>query len=750
MERRNKAHQIRSRKKEESMNRKRGLGGHNCPPYLVAIIPMCGVDASAQDVLETLKNCDPQMTAMTSPSGCLHLSVPRFKQRFAFIVPQTGNIHATMDAVKVANTLMFLYSAEEGMDEEGELLLTVLLAHGLPSTVHVIQGLSKVPAKKRNDARQMVQKFVDFRFPKERAMPLDTDQDAILVLRQIGNQKQRRVTLQERRPHLLAEEVAFEPDPDNDSSGTLKVSGYVRGRQLNANSLVHLPGYGDYQMLRIDSAKDPYPLFTPRSDQMKEEEEVRVLQESNPLLRETLVSVNEVDPMDGEQTWPTEEELMEADAEAASRKILKRVPKGTSPYQAAWIVDQEDNAAKGDSDANDDEEEEDEDDDGSHCTDIADTFNPRLEAVEEEVSDAEDGSDVDQYETVTTTDDVDDYDKKLDLEEETEDLAKFNEARLYNMFPDEVDTPIDVPARVHFQKYRGLKSFRTSPWDPKENLPADYAKIFQFQNFNRSKKRVLSEDGDGVLVGWYITVHIKDFPAKFYESRDPKAPLVLYGLLPHEQKMSVLNLVIRRTAGSSEPIKSKERLIYHVGYRRYAASAIFSEHTNGSKHKFVKFMNVEGATVATMYAPIIFPPAAVVVFKEQADGNHRLVATGYVLSVNPDRIITKRCVLSGHPFKINKRSAIIRFMFFNKEDIEWFKPVELWTKCGRRGHIREAVGTHGHMKCVFDAQLSSQDTVLMNLYKRAFPKWSFEPEIADPKSFFKGETGSLAPNMEYD
>lgn len=81
-------------------------------------------------------------------------------------------------------------------------------------------------------------------------------------------------------------------------------------------------------------------------------------------------------------------------------------------------------------------------------------------------------------------------------------MLKLAEARMDQMFPDEVDTPLDTPARVHFQKYRGLQSFRTSPWDVKENLPSDYARLFQFQNFDKTKKRVLKEqeDASGALV----------------------------------------------------------------------------------------------------------------------------------------------------------------------------------------------------------------------------------------------------------
>ena len=55
-------------------------------------------------------------------------------------------------------------------------------------------------------------------------------------------------------------------------------------------------------------------------------------------------------------------------------------------------------------------------------------------------------------------------------------------------------------------------------------------------------------------------------------------------------------------------------------------------------------------------------------------------------------------ILSGAPFRINKKTCTVRFMFHNQEDIAWFKPVELRTKYGRRGHITEHLGTHGHYK----------------------------------------------------
>ena len=56
-------------------------------------------------------------------------------------------------------------------------------------------------------------------------------------------------------------------------------------------------------------------------------------------------------------------------------------------------------------------------------------------------------------------------------------------------FPDELDTPADISARLRFARYRALQSFRSSPWHPKENLPIDYARIFQFENFGSAQRR---------------------------------------------------------------------------------------------------------------------------------------------------------------------------------------------------------------------------------------------------------------------
>lgn len=147
-------------------------------------------------------------------------------------------------------------------------------------------------------------------------------------------------------------------------------------------------------------------------------------------------------------------------------------------------------------------------------------------------------------------------------------------------------------------------------------------------------------------------------------------------------------------------------------------------------HKFERYLRHGVTSVATMYLPICFGRNLPAVFRK-LDGT--LVAMGSLLSVDPTRIIAKRYILTGHPYKVHTKTATIRYMFFSSEDVHYFKPIQLHTKKGRIGYIKESLGMHGYFKAGFDGPIDQMDTICLSLYKRCFPKWAQEVTIEDKK-----------------
>ncbi|XP_072758198.1 pre-rRNA-processing protein TSR1 homolog [Anoplolepis gracilipes] len=736
--RRNQLLQLRKRKRDEVLAQMRNLGFLSAP-ILICIIPLQS-DVDIQNVMSVITSIDETANIATSPCGITHIGVPKMKQRFSIIVPPIGNVVATLDAAKAANTILFITSVgcqtsgdteREIIDDWGMKIIVSCLAQGLPTTIFAVHNIQRLHIKKRQEYKQSVQRAISKWLPDEKVLELDTINDCLNMLRRVGSQKQRNVFYKNIRPYLLAEEISFECNEDSLEFGTLSITGYVRGKTpLSVNNLVHIPGFGDFQMSCIKAPDDPYEIIytnrkkRPFDDEMKAEGKNRtvILYTADPEKQETLESENIPDPMDAEQTWPTKEELAEAAANR-KKKIVKVVPKGTSEYQATWIPDEDGESLDGYS-----EESE---------------GNMSVEEARSEADSNEDLEDDEEYETITISEAAVDevhYDRDIDMIEEKQAMEKFKEAKLDAQFPDEVDTPQDTLAKIRFQKYRGLESFRTSPWDPKENLPIDYSRIIEFADYDRRRKRIYKECEDvedAIRPGKYVTLDIIRVSKEIFKTFATLAnqPLIVIGLLPYEHKMSLLNVVLKHSNNYPLPIKSKERLVFQCGFRRFTTCPIFSQHTNGKKHKYERYFQPDSIVVASMYAPVTFSPCPVLCYVENKSGELELIATGNVLSCNPNRIVLKRVVLSGHPYKVNKRSIVVRFMFFNREDIEWFKPIQLRTKYGRRGHIKESLGTHGHMKCIFNGQLKSQDTILMNLYKRVFPKWNYEPLLLTQSSY---------------
>ncbi|CAG8623092.1 14866_t:CDS:10 [Funneliformis caledonium] len=678
VDRRNAAKLEQQKKREEVLKTNRFFEGRHGTPKIVAVIPLCPDVDSYNAIKSIYSSIDLQEPSIFK--GIAHMNAERFKHTIQFILLERNFIDI-LDACKIADYVLFVVSAEVEVDPFGESCLKAIQSQGLPTVITTTMHMEKISQKKRNDVKKSLLSYMKHFFPdEEKIHSADQIQDALNVLRTICTQRPKQILWRDIRPYMLTEELIYEPN--NDNFGTLKVTGYSRGVPFSANRLVHLQNFGDFQLEQITVSRKI-------ADDKDSEENFQILHMADPKLQDSLISENEPTFMENEQTWPTEEEMagMEVHSESMRPDDMPDALPGTTPKK---IMKQVGNESEGE-----------------------------YEEIE--------------IETKTTSLN----DPMLGPEEEARQLKEYlanreKQRRDDLEFPDEVDTPLGITARTRFQRYRGLQSFRTSPWDPMENLPIDYARIFQFENYQRTKHRVINEAAVGGcgIKGARITLHLSNVPKEVAESYDPSRPFNVFGLLEYEHKTSVMNFVVTRNNDYKEPIKSKDPLILHCGFRRYLVNPIYSQNTQRGKgtnnvHKFERFLNPGRTCIASIYGPVQFGHLPMMLFKDTEDINAPiLVATGSFLNSDPKRINAKRIILTGHPYKIHKKSAVIRYMFFNPEDVLWFKPVQLTTKYGRTGHIKESLGTHGYMKCVFDSPITQQDTVMMNLYKRVFPKWN--------------------------
>ena len=262
--------------------------------------------------------------------------------------------------------------------------------------------------------------------------------------------------------------------------------------------------------------------------------------------------------------------------------------------------------------------------------------------------------------------------------------------------------------------------------------------------FNQQQQQEEEEEQDGheliakdKQISRRYTIYIEAIPISIInqiKEHNINAPLLLWQIYDIERKISVLHTLIKRTNQQiyDIPIKGKDELITQVGFRRFLSRPIYSQDvTNSDKNLIERYLVPDRWTIASFYERITFTPSPVLFFgSKQLINNvieyNPMIANGKLTSINPDQLLIKRIILTGAPIHVHKRAAVVRYMFFNPEDIKYFKKIELRTKLGHIGHIKESRGTKGYMKCMFDGHIKHHDTVCLNLYKRQYPKW--EPE----------------------
>eukprot|EP00268_Persea_americana_P033412 TRINITY_DN33098_c0_g1_i1.p1 TRINITY_DN33098_c0_g1~~TRINITY_DN33098_c0_g1_i1.p1 ORF type:complete len:798 (+),score=166.58 TRINITY_DN33098_c0_g1_i1:113-2506(+) len=730
---------VREQKRATLLKEKRATSASTSSPRVIVLFGLSAsvnVNLLVRDLLMLLS---PEGTGSTSTT----VASPTYKLRTTVLEAPHGDMASCMAMAKVADLIAFVASASslcEGsepnsyVDSFGSRCLSVFRSLGLPSTAVLIRDLPE-DQRRKSDLKKMCSSTLASEFPEDcKFYPADTKEELHKFMWLFREQRLSVPHWRTHRPYLMAQQVDLVADDGNPGKGTLLLTGYVRARCLSVNQLIHVSGAGDFELSKIDILKDPFPIKERKGHDLMDSDEshdVQIIRTlvPDPLKKEPLLIENIPDPLAGEQTWPTEAEMAEADEINKTKTLKKKVlPRGTSEYQAAWIVE--------DTDDDSDEDHSDgmildegQNDSSGHKENTFSDFDEDQASLSLSMRDFDGETEAD----TAMTDG-----ENLTREQIEVEIRKIKDAHAEDEeFPDEVDTPLDVPARKRFAKYRGLKSFRTSSWDPKESLPPDYARIFAFDNFARTQKHVLvkalemdqGSTDECVPTGTYVRLHIQQVPldvASKFLTLSRTLPVLACGLLHHESKMSVLHFSIKKHDSYDAPIKSKETLVFHVGFRQFIARPVFSSDSlNSEKHKMERFLHAGRFSIASVYAPISFPPLPLIALKNGHGEatSPAIAAVGSLRSIDPDRIILKKIILTGYPQRVSKLKATVRFMFHNPEDVRWFKPVEVWTKCGRRGRIKEPVGTHGAMKCLFNSVVQQHDTVCMSLYKRAYPKW---------------------------
>ena len=736
--------QLQQHRRAELVHQKR-IGSQRGPPRTIALIPLNpAVDLSSL-TLSLTSNADRHST----PSPGVHLldwtSGGKTKRVVLYETPRDQ--HAVLDATKAADIVVFVVSPHaaaadaegEGrggggggevkesplsadasphlfVDDFGRHALTLIKAQGLPSSIGLMQAPpSSMGMKAVGLYRKTATRFFHTAIGDEcRVVGMDGGVDS--VRRWLVEGRLKSLGWREDRSYLHGVGLAYEAE-----RRVLRVRGWLRGqRGLDVNGLVHITGHGDYQLEKIEGRRERRPEVGAKAagsrrgsrvDVMEVDEEVEemkvdaevgwdggevVLAASSEESRQSLVSLNAVDPLAHEQSLITDEELAGAhddddedddmgedhnEADSASRppsRQKRRHVPGETDHQRAW-----------------DEALGWEDEDGTASA-AAST------ALASEATVAE----------------------KVKLERDEVD------------FPDEVNVPSGTLYKERFARYRGLKSLRDSEWDVKEGLPLPYSQIFTFADFKHSRA-VARRDGRGKteVDGWVAGERVHEVTLSLLDVDEGVAaaltkgttPVVLFGLMAHEHKVSVTHCAMRRQAEWSAPIKGKDAVEVHCAFRRFTVRPIYSQQSSRPRALVERFFHPGRYTTASFYSRILYPPAPVLMFlplpttpTPAASTVNPVIATGSLTSVDPDRLLLKRVVLTGSPLSCSGREAVVHRMFETPQDVEWFKPVELWTKRGLVGHVKGSHGLHGRMECEFDGFIQQSDTVCMSLYKRQF------------------------------
>jgi pre-rRNA-processing protein TSR1 len=720
--RKNQAKQLRANHKDRQEQESRIFHGVDGAPKHVAVVPL----STSIDVNAAIKSLNDgvDVEGEVSDNGTIRVKVDRFRRNLLYL-PAKFDLMAVLDICKLADWVIFVLEPEQEYDDQTYNLLLAVESQGITSFTAVVQGFDNaVPAPKRSRHLTELKMGLGRYLPSlDRISSLDSKSDCANLVRTLCTASTKGIRWRDDRSWMLVEKTTW-----SEQSANPVLHGIVRGRALNPDRLVHVPGWGDCKIKTVRQI--PNQSRKRRADEMVVEEsglewgptdDQDDLQELAPEVAD-MTDVASTAATTDQKGVLLDDHHYFSDDDSHIPPVPKRLPAGTSSYQAAWYLD----------DVSDSESEIEEDVDGDLNMDANDTLRPEDGSFNLQRHDA--ATEVGPSEYPESEMHVD-----ADNEDEAQQLADFRSSRKKEAeedmeFPDEIELHPETLARERLAKYRGLKSLRTSEWNTAEDAPfepSDYRRLLKVADYKKSNNTARKEALTAPIpAGTKVKIELLDVP----EPLRQVVPSSLFSLLRHEHKHSVINLNLTLRAEAEGPVKSKEELVVQIGHRKLIIQPVFSAsgQTPNDVHKFDRFLHPGRTAIATFTGPLTWGSVPVLVFKRQGSSGEdgmtdeasklRLIGTATTTPPSHSRVIAKRLILTGHPYKIHKKLVTVRYMFFNREDVAWFAALPLWTKRGRQGFVKEALGTHGYFKATFDGKINPMDAIGVSLYKRVWPR----------------------------
>ncbi|GAA5977353.1 hypothetical protein JCM11641_000072 [Rhodosporidiobolus odoratus] len=234
---------------------------------------------------------------------------------------------------------------------------------------------------------------------------------------------------------------------------------------------------------------------------------------------------------------------------------------------------------------------------------------------------------------------------------------------------------------------------------------------------------------EGHRPGTYVRIEIPNVPVELVENFNPRIPMIVGHLLPHEESFGYVQVRIKKHRWYPKILKTNDPLIFSLGWRRFQTVPVYSL-DDGTRNRMLKYTPEHMHCLATFYGPISAPNTGFCAFTRLGNENpsFRISASGVVTDINGTTQIVKKLKLTGTPYKIFKNTAFVKDMFNSSLEVAKFEGAYIRTVSGIRGQVKKALAKpEGCYRAAFEDKVLMSDIVFLRAWYQVKPRQYYNP-----------------------